>query len=44
MPYQHNQGGVFGTFYTVTYQYDTDLQAEIEAELKKVDAEFSMFN
>ena len=44
MPYQHHTGLVFGTVYNVTYQYDQDLQQEIEAELKKVDAEFSMFN
>ncbi len=44
MPYQKNSGFIFGTTYNVTYQYDDDLQKEIEAELKKVDAEFSMFN
>ena len=44
MPYQHNQGFIFGTTYSITYQSDQDLQAEIEAELLKVDGEFSMFN
>ena len=44
VPYQHNKGFVFGTFYNVTYQSPKDLQADIEAELKKVDMEFSMFN
>lgn len=44
MPYQHNQGFIFGTVYNITYQSDEDLQAEIEAELLKVDGEFSMFN
>ena len=44
IPYQKSTGEVFGTFYTITYQYDDDLQQQIEAELKKVDAEFSMFN
>ena len=44
MPYQHNKGFVFGTIYNVTYQSPSDLQEEIEAELKKVDLEFSMFN
>ena len=44
VPYQHNKGFVFGTFYNVTYQSPKDLQADIEAELKKVDLEFSMFN
>lgn len=43
-PYQKNSGLVFGTTYSVTYQHADDLQAEIEAELKKVDEEFSMFN
>ena len=43
-PYQKNTGLIFGTTYSVTYQYDEDLQEEIEAELKKVDDEFSMFN
>ena len=43
-PYQHNKGFVFGTIYNVTYQCSSDLQDEIEAELKKVDLEFSMFN
>lgn len=43
-PYQHDSGFIFGTTYNITYQFDRDLQAELEAELKKVDAEFSMFN
>jgi len=42
--WQHNDGLVFGTVYSITYQYDSDLQADIEAELAKVDQEFSMFN
>ena len=42
--YQHNQGLVFGTVYNITYQSADDLQKEIETELLKVDAEFSMFN
>lgn len=44
MPYQHDEGMVFGTVYSVTYQYDRDLKKEIEAELQKVDASLSMFN
>ena len=44
IPYQHHTGFIFGTVYNVTYQSDHDLQQEIETELKKVDAEFSMFN
>lgn len=42
--WQRNQGFIFGTLYNITYQYDRDLQTELEAELKKVDQEFSMFN
>lgn len=44
MPYQHDRGSVFGTFYSITYQCDNDLQKDIEAELKKVDQALSMFN
>ena len=39
-----NSNFVFGTIYNITYQSDKDLQQEIEAELMKVDGEFSMFN
>ena len=44
MPYQHDQGSIFGTFYNVTYQCDKNMKAEIEAALQQVDGEFSMFN
>ena len=44
MPYQHDTGFIFGTVYHATYQSDKNLKEAIEAELKKVDAEFSMFN
>lgn len=44
MPYQRNEGFIFGTVYHATYQYDKDLNDEILAELNKVDGEFSMFN
>lgn len=43
-PYQHNTGFVFGTVYNITYQSDKDLQADIDAELKKVDNALSTFN
>ena len=43
-PYQKNSGEIFGTFYHVTYQSKQNLQPEIEAELKKVDASLSPFN
>lgn len=42
--YQHNGSFVFGTVYNMTYEYDRDLQAEIDAVLQQVDNEFSMFN
>lgn len=43
-PYQHCAGFVFGTTYSITYQYDDDLQAEVEARLQQVDEALSMFN
>ena len=43
-PYQTDKGFVFGTVYTITYQSNDNLKADIEAELQKVDNEFSMFN
>ena len=36
-PYQTDQGLVFGTIYKITYQHESSLKTEIEAELKKVD-------
>ncbi len=44
MPYQHDQGFVFGTIYHVTYQSEDNLQEGIEAEMKKVDQALSTFN
>ena len=44
MPYQQCSGLIFGTTYHVTYQYDEDLQTEVVAKLKEVDAALSMFN
>lgn len=43
-PYRTNKGAIFGTFYSVTYQWNDDLQADIEAELLQVDSALSMFN
>lgn len=43
-PYQKDTGFIFGTVYNITYQYDKSLQADIEAELKKVDGSLSPFN
>lgn len=44
MPYQHNEGMIFGTIYHVIYQHDQNLQSRIESALRQVDGEFSMFN
>lgn len=44
MPYQHDEGFIFGTVYHVTYQHDRNLQKNIEAEMKKVDDALSTFN
>ena len=44
MSYHTNHGLIFGTEYSITYEYDKDLQSEIEAELKKVDQSLSPFN
>lgn len=41
---QQDTGFIFGTAYNATYEYGTSLKTEIEAELQKVDDEFSMFN
>ena len=43
-PYQHCEGFVFGTTYNISYQYDENLQAEVEAKLQQVDEALSMFN
>ena len=44
MPYQKCAGTIFGTNYHITYQYDEDLQPELEARMKEVDNALSMFN
>ena len=44
LPYQHDEGMVFGTFYSVTYQSERSLKQEIEAELARVDSALSPFN
>lgn len=43
-PYQHHEGLIFGTSYSVTYQSNDDLSALIKAELLQVDTALSMFN
>jgi len=44
MPYQYNEGMVFGTFYKVTYQCDSDMHESIWQELQRVDHSLSPFN
>lgn len=44
MPYQHNQGLIFGTTYNIVYQHDKDLQTAIVSKLKEVDNALSPFN
>lgn len=44
MPYQNNKGMIFGTVYEITYQYDANLQQEIEQQMRLVDQALSMFN
>jgi thiamine biosynthesis lipoprotein len=44
MPYQHDEGFIFGTVYHVSYQHERNLQKEIEAEMQKVDDALSTFN
>ncbi len=43
-PFRTNEGYVFGTIYKVTYQYDKDLQQEIEHCMQAVDDALSPFN
>ena len=42
--YYNIKGLVFGTVYSITYQYDGDLKPEIEAELQRFDLSLSPFN
>ena len=43
-PYYTVNGLIFGTVYNITYQYDGDLKAEIDEELKRFDGSLSPFN
>lgn len=43
-PYQHDSGLVFGTEYHIVYQHSSDIKADIEKELQKVDFSLSPFN
>ena len=42
--YRTQQGKIFGTVYTVTYEHNTDLQAEIVGAMQAVDNSLSPFN
>ena len=42
--YRTQQGKIFGTVYTVTYEHNADLQAEIMAAMQAVDNSLSPFN
>lgn len=44
VPYQTDEGFVFGTSYKITYQYSSNLKSGIEEQLKMVDDALSMFN
>lgn len=44
IPYQCNEGFVFGTIYKITYQSDRDLHDDIKAALIGVDESLSTFN
>ena len=44
LPYQNNQGKIFGTLYHITYQSDEDLHELIAAELDRFDGSLSPFN
>ncbi len=42
--YRTHKGKIFGTLYTVTYEHNADLQAEIVAAMQAVDHSLSPFN
>lgn len=44
VPYQQDNGFIFGTIYKITYQHPENLKTEIEAELKQFDGSLSPFN
>lgn len=44
IPYQHENGRVFGTFYNVCYACDSSIQQEIEKQLMYVNNSLSAFN
>lgn len=44
VPFQMEEGSVFGTTYHIKYQCDKDLHDSIQARLKAIDHSLSMFN
>lgn len=44
IPYQTDNGLIFGTVYKITYQHDWNLKEKIEVELKRFDGSLSPFN
>ena len=44
LPYQSEEGAIFGTVYHVKYQYGSSLHADIMERLLAVDSSLSMFN
>lgn len=44
VPYQKDNGLIFGTIYNITYQHASNLKADIEAELHRFDGSLSPFN
>lgn len=42
--YFHNQGRIFGTYYNIRYEAQSDLQDSIESALKAFDNSLSLFN
>lgn len=44
VPYQTDQGFIFGTVYHITYQHDKGLKDDIEATLHRFDGSLSPFN
>ena len=44
VPFQTDNGLIFGTIYQVSYQYPTSLKAEIEEALHQFDHSLSPFN
>ena len=42
--YHYDKGLIFGTMYSITYQYEKSLKLDIDNELNRFDASLSMFN